>query len=203
MDKGPLRHLPTWGSLGLGGISLAFPYLFKSLPDWVTWPMFFLGLGILCASCYPLFLPLLRKIFPEKFPAHLISFTEFLRHIETTYKSWAASENFIPELDKGLRDAGYDESLHFRGRSQKSGNDDATRRATLEDIPREHWKDFQISFIDVFAWTNKGAVSAVQTDNLRAYTYVPGHLERKRESYADIHLVRAEALAWLKLNKPA
>jgi hypothetical protein len=124
--------------------------------------------------------------------------TDLLRHVELKHSSWTDDAAFIEQLGAGLKQGGYDETLHFSGKLQKSGNDDATRRATLVQIPKEHWSEFEVCLLDVFVWTNTGQLNAIQPDNLRAATYIPGNAGRKRETYADLHLVKSEAFKWLK-----
>lgn len=95
----------------------------------------------------------------------------------------------VMDLMDGLRQLGLDGVL-FWGRQVRIDDVRFAHSEPLSPIPAEHWRDFQIDVQFI----------ALPRDNLQVHTYsMQNHLARQGVigGYADIHVEKERALAWL------
>lgn len=91
----------------------------------------------------------------------------------------------ILDLADAAQQAGLDETLRFWGRPDRNIFKSLTRNERLVEIPRDHWRDFDIN-----------AYLQNATDNFDVSTYTLRH--EGEHGFRDIHVERAPALRWLK-----
>lgn len=53
MDNNHLHKLPTWGGLGLGIVSIFSPYIWRSMPIYLAWTGFLIGVVMIVYGVWP------------------------------------------------------------------------------------------------------------------------------------------------------
>lgn len=97
-----------------------------------------------------------------------------------------------------LRQAGLDGTLQFWGRPARFTDDSLVRREPLNEIPREHWKDFQIEWFYAFKFDNQGNSIGIEADNFPLRTKSFLVTQSQNTYYKDIHVSKKAAMGWLE-----
>ncbi|MEE8058618.1 MAG: hypothetical protein V3T17_12385 [Pseudomonadales bacterium] len=94
----------------------------------------------------------------------------------------------VLKFANALRQAGLDGKLTFWGRPKRYKTDESIKREPLNEIPKEHWKDFEIDWIAAF--------------DIKPPTDAPQHIG-KENFYLGTHTFRADKeneIAYMDLN---
>lgn len=119
--------------------------------------------------------------------------TDFLN--DARKRGWDIDGNeslHILDLSKALRQAALDGALRFWGKLVDSSFESIVRHKPLDEIPREHWRKFELN---AMAWRAAG-------DNIDAHTYNPGQTNWGANGFADIYVDEKSGKRWLKENSP-
>jgi hypothetical protein len=101
-----------------------------------------------------------------------------------------------------LRQAGLDGDLVFRGRPIRwSTNDKLALLEPLNEIPSDHWKDFEIAWgYAVKLDPKNGNILGVDNENPLLRTQTPIVARQQDVRYLDLHVDQPRASAWLSLE---
>jgi len=105
--------------------------------------------------------------------------------------SWdfnAYGSTHIIDFAKALQQAGLDGELKFWGRPNKSSINSVNLNEPLNEIEKEHWKDFIIEPIALFQAEN----------NADVYSYNAAQNDWREGNYIDIHTSEDAAAKWLR-----
>ena len=125
-----------------------------------------------------------ENFLPEQ-PTHNFKFIQ-LRELAKN-KGWGFGDADTAHLSNfvyAIRQAGHDESLKIYGRAKKHKLDQLTQDEVLEEIPKEHWKEYEVD--------RKSLIES--TENILIRTYIP---ITGQPGYADLYFNESQCKRWL------
>ncbi len=140
------------------------------------------------------------KIWPTYIELACRPLRDLFKEAEKQGWDFTGDSHDILNFAKALRQAAFNGQLTFSGRQSSSRIDILRRRALLEIMGSEHWRDYEIDWPPSFnIEPPDGKMAGVRADNFRSRSQ---KLNTAEEGYFDLHVDWDEALKWLVRQSP-